>query len=182
MNVTPDFVPIVSETGEQVILNISVTADKPFNECLTCRFFRGGCSGPNLLEMENDRMWEFLELVRQLLGWSYSRVAEKTGMSATNVKKNLTGQVKSPEIGTVRLLARALVGDPSGKYPCALGKATAPKEESAKVQELEAENAELRRELYELRFRHDWLTRDWEFKRTRIETQDQMIKKLMEID
>lgn len=179
---TTDILPNFPAEMEKAVLDAAASADKPFNECLTCRYFRDGCSGPNLLEMDTERMWEFLEIVRKRLGWSYGKVADLTGIAVANVKKNLTNQIKSPELPTVRLISRALVGDPSGKYPCALGRATAPQVESDKVQELLNENAELRRELVDLRFRHDWIVRDWEFKRESLESQTKMIKKLMDID
>lgn len=160
------------------LIDTSVTPDKPFNKCLHCTFLRNGCSGPNLLAMEYSRMWEFLELVRLRLGWSYSKISDITGIAVGNVKKNMLNQVKDASLHTVRSISNALLGDPNGKAPCALDYITTSSDNDT-ITQLTIENEKLRSELLQVKLYKDWLERDWNFKRDRLETQDLIIKHLV---
>ena len=99
---------------------IEVTKEKPFNQCFTCDSFRNGCSGPNLTIMTVERICEFLQLCRIQLGWTYQYTADQCGLSLVTVKRTLTGKNKDPGFATIQALSLALVGDPRGKYPCAM--------------------------------------------------------------
>lgn len=110
---------------ENITINFEVTDDKPFNKCFSCQSFRNGCSGPNLPAMTAERACEFLQMARTFIGWSYQQVTdatEKIGMavSLATVKRTLTGKNSDPSFFTMSALSIVLLGDPSGKYPCAI--------------------------------------------------------------
>lgn len=105
---------------EEITVSFEVTDDKPFNQCFECRSFRNGCSGPNLFAMGVLRACEFLQLARIFLGYSYQNVADATELSLTTVKRILTGKVSDPSYYTLKVLNDYLLGDPNGKYPCAI--------------------------------------------------------------
>lgn len=105
---------------ENITVSFEITEDKPFNKCFHCRSFRNGCSGPNLFAMGIERACEFLQLARIFLGYSYQYVADKTGVSLATVKRILTGKIADPSFYTLKVLSDFLVGDPNGKYPCAI--------------------------------------------------------------
>lgn len=105
---------------EDITVSFEITDDKPFNQCFECRSFRNGCSGPNLFAMGVSRACEFLQLARVFLGYSYQNVADATELSLTTVKRILTGKVSDPSYYTLKVLSDFLLGDPNGKYPCAI--------------------------------------------------------------
>lgn len=105
---------------DDIIVSFEVTADKPFNKCFECRSFRNGCSGPNLSVMGIERVCEFLQLARIFLNHSYQEVADGTGLSLATVKRTLTGKVSDPSFFTISAISMFLLGDPNGKYPCAI--------------------------------------------------------------
>ena len=105
---------------EDIVVSFEITDDKPFNQCFECRSFRNGCSGPNLFAMGVTRACEFLQLARVFLGYSYQNVADATELSLTTVKRILTGKVSDPSYYTLKVLSDFLLGDPNGKYPCAI--------------------------------------------------------------
>lgn len=111
----------VSVPEEDLVVSFEVTEDKPFNKCFECRSFRNGCSGPNLSVIGTiERVCEFLQLARIFLNYSYQDVADETGLSLATVKRTLTGKVSDPSFFTISAIARFLLGDPNGKYPCAI--------------------------------------------------------------
>jgi len=105
---------------ENVTLSFAVTDDKPFNKCFQCHSFRSGCSGPNLSVMGVERVCEFLQMARIFLKKSYQDVADGTGISLATIKRTLTGKVNDPSFFTISSIAAYLLGDPNGKYPCAI--------------------------------------------------------------
>ena len=105
---------------DNLTVSFEVTPDKPFNKCFKCPSFRNGCSGPNILEMQFERACEFLQLARIFLGWSYQYVADGTKLSLATVKRLLTGKLTDPSYYTMQTIAHFLVGDPNGKFPCAI--------------------------------------------------------------
>jgi transcriptional regulator with XRE-family HTH domain len=117
---------IVYLPEENLVLNFEVTKDKPFNKCFKCRSFRNGCSGPNLTVMQDfERVCEFLQMTRIFLGYSYQQVADGTTKNGTSVslatvKRLLTGKISNPDYLTVAAVSRFLLGDPNGKFPCAI--------------------------------------------------------------
>lgn len=105
---------------ENISVCFEVTADKPFNKCFECHSFRRGCSGPNLSVMGIERACEFLQSARVLQKYSYQDVAEGTNISLATVKRTLTGKVSDPGFFTMSAISSFLLGDPGGKYPCAI--------------------------------------------------------------
>lgn len=105
---------------DDIVVSFEVTADKPFNKCFECRSFRNGCSGPNLSVMGIERVCEFLQLARIFLDYSYQEVADGTGLSLATVKRTLMGKVSDPSFFTISAISMFLLGDPNGKYPCAI--------------------------------------------------------------
>lgn len=105
---------------DDIVVSFEVTADKPFNKCFECRSFRNGCSGPNLSVMGIARVCEFLQLARIFLDYSYQEVADGTGLSLATVKRTLMGKVSDPSFFTISAISMFLLGDPNGKYPCAI--------------------------------------------------------------
>lgn len=110
---------------ENITVSFAVTEDKPFNKCFKCHSFRNGCSGPNPLVMGFERACEFLQLTRIFIGWTYQQVADATvkigmALSLATVKRTLTGKNSDPSFFTMSALTIVLVGDPNGKYPCAI--------------------------------------------------------------
>ena len=101
-------------------LKIEVTAEKSFNKCLTCQYFRSKCSGPNLNAMTVQRVCEFLQLCRLQLGLTYLQVAERADISEPNVKRILTGKIKNPGFLSIQALTFVLVCPPDQKNPCAM--------------------------------------------------------------
>ncbi len=117
---TLDLITLEDEALLEGELKIEVTADKPFNKCLTCQYFRAKCSGPNLTAMTVQRVCEFLQLCRLQLGLTYQETAERTNMSAINVKRILTGKVQNPGFLSIQALTFELVCPPDQKNPCAM--------------------------------------------------------------
>lgn len=105
---------------DDIVVSFEVTADKPFNKCFECRSFRNGCSGPNLSVMGIERACEFLQLARIFLDYSYQEVADGTELSLATVKRTLMGKVSDPSFFTISAISMFLLGDPNGKYPCAI--------------------------------------------------------------
>lgn len=105
---------------EEVIVSFEVTDDKPFNKCFECHSLRNGCSGPNLSVMGVARVCEFLQMARIFFKKSYQDVADGTGLSLATVKRTLTGKISDPSFYTISQISVYLLGDPMGKYPCAI--------------------------------------------------------------
>ena len=110
---------IVSVIDETVDISFEVTADKPFNQCFSCRSFRNGCSGPNLSAMGIARACEFLQMARIHQHFSYQDVSDATTISLAQVKRILSGKVSDPSYFSLKALSDFLLGDPNGKHPCA---------------------------------------------------------------
>ncbi len=110
---------------ENIFLSFEVTSDKPFNKCFNCNSFRNGCSGPNLGVMGVARCCEFLQMTRIFIRYTYQKVADETtklgiGLSLATVKRILTGKITNPDFVSITALSIVLLGDPNGKYPCAI--------------------------------------------------------------
>lgn len=105
---------------ENQTISFAVTEDKPFNKCFECHSFRNGCSGPNLAVMGIERACEFLQAARIFLKLTYQDVADGTGISIATVKRILTGKVSDPSFYNISQISVFLLGDPNGKYPCAI--------------------------------------------------------------
>lgn len=105
---------------ENQIVSFVVTEDKPFNKCFQCHSFRNGCSGPNPLVMSVERLCEFLQMARIFRHLSYQETADGTDLSLATVKRILTGKVSDPSFFAMAALTKFLVGDPTGKHPCAI--------------------------------------------------------------
>ena len=80
-----------------------------------------------------SRACEFLQLARVFLGYSYQNVADATELSLTTVKRILTGKVSDPSYYTLKVLSDFLLGDPNGKYPCAIPNIIAGSDNDAKL-------------------------------------------------
>lgn len=109
---------------ENVVVSFEVTEDKPFNKCFECKSFRNGCSGPNLSVMPIERVCEFLQSVRVFLKYSYQDTADGSGISLATVKRTLCNKVSDPSFFTISAISVFLLGDPNGKYPCAIPNVT----------------------------------------------------------
>jgi len=105
---------------ENISVSFKVTEEKPFNKCFQCHSFRNGCSGPNLSIMGVERACEFLQMARIFLKLSYQDVADGSGISLATVKRILTGKISDPSFYTMSAISIFLLGDPHGKYPCAI--------------------------------------------------------------
>lgn len=105
---------------DDIVVSFEVTEDKPFNKCFECHSFRNGCSGPNLSVMSIPRVCEFLQMARIFLDFSYQDAADGTGISLTTIKRTLTGKISDPSFFTISAISVYLLGDPKGKYPCAI--------------------------------------------------------------
>ena len=97
---------------------IEVTEEKSFNKCLKCQFLSNGCSGPNMTAMSPERVCEFLQLRRLLLGYTYKKTATLSKLSEITVKRYLTNKVKDPSFLVIQALSHALVCDLDGINPC----------------------------------------------------------------
>ena len=97
---------------------IEVTEEKSFNKCLKCKFLSNGCSGPNMTAMSLERVCEFLQLRRLLLGYTYKKTAQLSNLSEVTVKRYLTNKIKDPSFLIIQALSHALVCDLDGIYPC----------------------------------------------------------------
>lgn len=120
---------------ENQILSFVVTEDKPFNKCFQCHSFRNGCSGPNPLVMSVERLCEFLQMARIFRHLSYQETADGTGLSLATVKRILTGKVSDPSFFAMAALTKFLVGDPTGKHPCAIPNIVSSPESEARLTE-----------------------------------------------
>lgn len=100
-------------------VDASASPDKPFNTCFSCRYFKNGCSGPNILLMSLDRIYEFLHTVQVLYKIPNAQIARETGISLSSVKRIMSGSEKDPRISTLQAISAYLVGDPNGKHACA---------------------------------------------------------------
>lgn len=101
-------------------IDITVTPETSFNACLLCNYFRNGCSGPDLAATTPERACEFLNDVRILRKLSLAYVARESLLSISTVRRIFTGQEKNPSFYAIHRLCVVLVGDPNGKFPCAL--------------------------------------------------------------
>lgn len=101
-------------------LEITVTPEKSFNACLLCKYFRNGCSGPDLAVATPERACEFLHDVFILRKLTYAFLARESGLAVSTVRRILSGQEKNPSFYAIHRLCVVLVGDPNGKFPCAL--------------------------------------------------------------
>ena len=124
-----------------VDLDIKVTPEKSFNACLLCKYFRNGCSGPDLAVATPERACEFLHDVFILRKLTYAFLARETGLAVSTVRRILTGQEKNPSFYAIHRLCVVLVGDPNGKFPCALH--IVADETAAVIAECKAAKAEL---------------------------------------
>lgn len=118
---------------EPVVVSFEVTEDKPFNKCFECKSFRNGCSGPNLSVMPIGRVCEFLQSVRVFLKYSYQDTADGSGISLATVKRTLCGKVSDPSFFTISAISTFLLGDPNGKYPCAIPNVTSDSANETKL-------------------------------------------------
>ncbi len=112
-------------TEENIDISFEVTEDKPFNKCFKCQSLRNGCSGPNLTVAGPKRACEFLQMMRIFFGYTYQQVADGTAtlgmpVSLASVKRILTGKVANPDFYSITAISKFLLGDPNGKYPCAI--------------------------------------------------------------
>lgn len=105
---------------EDVAVSFEVTEDKPFNKCFECASFRNGCSGPNLTIMDIPRVCEFLQSVRVFRDISYQEVVDGTGVSMSTVIRIFKGKISDPSFYNISAISVFLLGDPNGKYPCAI--------------------------------------------------------------
>lgn len=121
------------EEGQTI--NFAVTEDKPFNRCFECRSFRNGCSGPNLSVMGVGRACEFLQMARIFLKLTYQDVADGTGISLAALKRTLTGKVSDPSFYNISKISVFLLGDPNGKYPCAIPNTVADSDSQQRLAE-----------------------------------------------
>lgn len=101
-------------------IDITVTPEKSFNACLICKYFRNGCSGPDLAAATPERACEFLNDVRILRKLSLAYIARESLLSISTVRRILAGHEKNPSFYAIHRLCVVLVGDPNGKFPCAL--------------------------------------------------------------
>lgn len=124
---------IVSVPDEDLDVSFEVTAEKPFNKCFACRSFRNGCSGPNLFAMGIERACEFLQMARIHIGYTYQDVSDATTVSIAQVKRILTGKVSDPSFFSMKALSDYLLGDPNGKYPCAIPDIAADSDSAIKL-------------------------------------------------
>lgn len=120
---------------DEVVVSFEVTEDKPFNKCFECKSFRNGCSGPNLSVMGIERVCEFLQSARVFLDRTYQDVSDGTGVSLATVKRTLCGKVSDPSFFTISAISAFLLGDPSGKHPCAIPNTTSDLANEAKLNE-----------------------------------------------
>lgn len=132
MNENKDLVYIPEE---DVTVSFEVTANKPFNKCFECRSFRNGCSGPNLPVMGIARAAEFLQSARIFLGQTYQQVADGSKVSVATVKRILTGKISNPDYFSMSAIIVHLLGDPNGKYPCAIPNTIEDIDKEAKLNE-----------------------------------------------
>lgn len=109
---------------ENIVVSFEVTEAKPFNKCFECKSFRNGCSGPNLSIMPIERVCEFLQSARVFLKYSYQDITDETGVSLATVKRTLCNKVSDPSFFTISAISVFLLGDPNGKYPCAIPNVT----------------------------------------------------------
>ena len=120
---TTSFSPVTNERGnvtfEKSDLDISFSPEKPFNACLSCRYFRHGCSGPNVLLMTPERIGEFFRAVQSIYKISNAQISRDTGVSPSSVQRLLSGTEKDPRMSTLQAVSAYLVGDPHGKHACA---------------------------------------------------------------
>lgn len=126
---------LVFVPDENISVSFKVTDDAPFNKCFQCHSFRSGCSGPNLSVMGIEKACEFLQLARIFLGLSYQDVADGSGVSLATVKRTLTGKISDPSFYTMSAIGGFLLGDPYGKYPCAIPNVSNQKESDARLDE-----------------------------------------------
>lgn len=125
----------ILDPEENLVISFTVTEDKPFNKCFECHSFRSGCSGPNLSVMGVARACEFLQMARVFLKKSYQDVADGTGLALTTVKRILTGKVSDPSFYAISQISVYLLGDPCGKYPCAIPNTVASEESERRLAE-----------------------------------------------
>ncbi len=182
----PENTVIQKLIGDQDLPNIPLDElidddkDKPFNECLRCEYLGNGCRGPNLGAMTLARTFDFLQLRRLQLKYSYQKVATLCGIHSVTVVRNLRGQVKEPSFATIQALSDALISDPTGKHPCAKHLTSKEKEQlmadcQAAKDELARKEAEFHRLLEEERRKVEYLREQDKFKEKQLLEKDKQI-------
>lgn len=105
--------------------------EKPYNQCLNCRYIGKHCDGPNFLAMSMPRICEWCRLRKEYLHaqnpkWTNAYVAELAQISKISVDRFLSGAVDDIKLSTIAKIVRVLVTKAEvtvgswGKYPCAM--------------------------------------------------------------
>ena len=159
---------------------IEVTEEKSFNKCLKCQFLSNGCSGPNMTAMSPERVCEFLQLRRLLLGYTYKKTATLSNLSEITVKRYLTNKVKDPSFLVIQALSRALVCDLDGTHPCPIHLFPDEAEQAATAckaaqETLAQKEIEFERELENERKKVSYLLEQIKFDETQMNVLDRII-------
>lgn len=158
-------------------LSFDVTDGKPFNACFSCRYFRKGCSGPNLMAMTPERVYEFFQLCRAQLHYTYQKTAELSRLATITVQRILTGKSKDPGLLSIMALSSVLVGDPTGKYPCPMYNLTTDAEEAiVKYKDAAAKLEHVEKELSDERKKIEFLKEQVKFKDSQTQAKDEVIR------
>ena len=122
--------------------------DKPYNRCLHCDYRNNGCDGPRTSAMELERWREFMRDMKEAEGLTYVEIAERSGLSVKTIEKKLSPGGDGQDImrETARLIENAIIGS-SNQYPCYVAFLESVPEHSKNVMEVEAEMAELRKNI-----------------------------------
>ena len=147
---------------------IEISADKPYNVCLTCPHLGVICDGPNFLAMTFERWVEWCNIRAAHLNMTHSDIAEKANISKGTVDGVLSGRSADVRRDTMAAITHALTGECWGQYPCALSS-----EETAT--DLKAENEHLKELLKEERTRTAYLKDQVKFKEDQMLAKDKVI-------
>ena len=98
----------------------NISADKPYNRCLSCHHRQVRCDGPRSSAMPLKRWCEFMRDMKEVNGLTNAEIAEKSGVSVKTIER-LMALNDSQDImrETARLIEDAIIGS-SNQYPCYL--------------------------------------------------------------
>ena len=120
---------------------------KPYNRCLSCPHREIACDGPRTSAMPLIRWKEFMRDMKEINGLTYAEIAQKAGLSERTVINKLSEKNDEDVMReTARLIENAIIGS-SNQYPCYLAFVDSLPKEARTVAEVEAEMAELRKNI-----------------------------------
>lgn len=120
---------------------------KPYDRCLHCEKRGEKCDGPRTSAMALSRWCEFMRDMKEINKMTYAEISRISGVSLRTIEKILSGKLDQDIMReTARLIENAIIGS-SNQYPCYMAFMESLPPETKRAAEIEAEMAELRKNI-----------------------------------